>query len=449
MRAMVSIAAGLALLGCQGTPGAPPAGTGPLPYQDAAPGLGFPRSEAEILRWVAGEDVDALRRHAWEVWAAITQPTPGGFPAFLTWYQVSETFGDAPVTGPRRFAPEFRIPSQKTLGDGDAVLSFNLYNRAFRDHVRAHGYQSKAVLRALAGRAADVVAFPAATVMLKTVWWPVRRDGLTAFPVWDGTPTRSAEWGRGIRARLARGDFRHLSAEAQADLARREEEGNDFETFARVVAIDPSRAAVPAGETAEVRFFDPADVTYRETVSRRGRVVPLAGFFHVPITDPAAVAWIRQLPLSDELTTRVWGRPFEAGDHVAFVAAHVSTREIPDWVWATVWWHDEPAQGRYGADRPLTVPGVFRHYRMAAVYHGDVPREPDGGPAIAFNPYLEAAFSDGPRSNCVACHQRAIVGPSGPGHVFPVIRGQLSKSDPVYTGAVRLDLVWSLAFETR
>lgn len=33
--------------------------------------------------------------------------------------------------------------------------------------------------------------------------------------------------------------------------------------------------------------------------------------------------------------------------------------------------------------------------------------------------------------------------------VFPIIRGQLGKQDPFYAGKPRLDLLWSLAFETQ
>jgi hypothetical protein len=37
----------------------------------------------------------------------------------------------------------------------------------------------------------------------------------------------------------------------------------------------------------------------------------------------------------------------------------------------------------------------------------------------------------------------------GCGPVFPVIRGQLNQQDLFYTGKVRLDFLWSLAFETK
>jgi hypothetical protein len=118
-------------------------------------------------------------------------------------------------------------------------------------------------------------------------------------------------------------------------------------------------------------------------------------------------------------------------------------------VWATFWWHDEPNAEPYGAERLRTVPPVFRNYRMNVAYSADTPREPDGSPHVTFNPYLEATFSYGPKSNCIACHQRAVIGPEGPGPVFPVLRGQLGKQDPLFAGKVRLDFLWSLAFETR
>jgi hypothetical protein len=60
-----------------------------------------------------------MRHHGWEIWAAMTQPTPSGFPAFLTWYQVSDVFGQEPERNRRLFAPEFDVPTQKTIGDAE------------------------------------------------------------------------------------------------------------------------------------------------------------------------------------------------------------------------------------------------------------------------------------------------------------------------------------------
>jgi hypothetical protein len=438
----------VAVIGCQ-TMGRPVTTANLIEYTDAAAGFGFPRPSQQLLGYRDAQDVAALRRHGWEIWAAMTQPATGGFPIFLTWYQGSEVFGPEPGRQRRLFAPELRVPSQKALGDGDAILSFNVYNAALRDHVRRHDYHLKATLAALVGRESDVLPFPDTAIAVKTVWWPVRANALTALPVWDDEPTRPIEWGRGVQELVKRGFFHQLSPSQQAELATHEHDGNDFETFARVVAIDPIRTEIPQGETAEVLFFDPHDLTLQSNAPRTAKVVSLQRFFHVQVNDRHTVDLINSLPLTDQITTRFWKRPFRIGDYVALVAAHVTTREIPDWVWAAFWWHDQPEAAPFGADRPKAIGGVFRHYLMRVAYHGDIPREADGSPQIAFNPYLEAAFSFGPRSNCVACHQRAVVGPEGPGAVFPVVSGQLSKDDPFYAGKVRLDFLWSLAFETR
>ncbi|MEI5617582.1 hypothetical protein WB403_51715, partial [Streptomyces brasiliscabiei] len=67
-------------------------------------------------------------------------------------------------------------------------------------------------------------AFPAKAVAIKVVWWLAKNDGLTAMPVWDDDP------------------------------AHPDTETNPPSTWKRVVAIDPSRASVPAAETADVVF---------------------------------------------------------------------------------------------------------------------------------------------------------------------------------------------------
>jgi hypothetical protein len=93
--------------------------------------------------------------------------------------------------------------------------------------------------------------------------------------------------------------------------------------------------------------------------------------------------------------------------YLALVALHFTTKEIPHWVWGTVWWHDRPDSGRFGFDRPGLVVGAFRNYLMTASYSMNEPRELDGGAHIAFNPWLEGPFPGGVQSNCMSCHRRA------------------------------------------
>jgi hypothetical protein len=63
-----------------------------------------------------------------------------------------------------------------------------------------------------------------------------------------------------------------------------------------------------------------------------------------------------------------------------------------------------------------------------------------------FNPWLEARFPDGLHSNCVTCHQRAVVGATD---YLPVTRGRLRDDDPYFRGHPPTDFVWSIAFEAR
>jgi hypothetical protein len=95
------------------------------------------------------------------------------------------------------------------------------------------------------------------------------------------------------------------------------------------------------------------------------------------------------------------------GDYAVLVGFHFATRELKNWVWATFWWHNQPNQGPYAEDRPTTLKGVWQNYLMTVSYDMDRPREADGKPHIAYNPYLEGLLFDGVTSNCMTCHRRA------------------------------------------
>ncbi len=109
---------------------------------------------------------------------------------------------------------------------------------------------------------------------------------------------------------------------------------------------------------------------------------------------------------------------------VRLTALHIMTKELRDWFWITLFWSDQPDED-FGADRPATLPGPFRHYKMCvttAYEEGD----PDPGASFAAehpslaaalaaaaaegpatwcsNPYLEVA-ERAAKTNCVGCHQ--------------------------------------------
>lgn len=448
-------AACVALGGCGGGaapsgPAEPPTETSrelrlgqPVEYAPALPGPGFPLSEAALADMLARQDQAAMRRHAWSVWAALTAPTPSGFPVMLTWYGNPEIFGAGTIANPRLFLPQVLVGPPDNFGNGDPPSEINLYNQAYRDHVRGQGYQWRETLRDLVGRAADVADFPAEAIVVKTVWWPVRHDGLTTLPVWDEEPTRPTFWGTGVGALVDQGFFGPLTPEQQAELKSHERHGNEWGVFRRVVALDPTSTAAP-GATAEVDFFDPEGLDYQTSVRREARVVPLNRLLTVRLRDAATVDRLNASVLGN-LTQRFWGRPITREDSLALVAVHVTTRETPDWVWATFWWHDEPATG----DRPAGLPAPFDQFRMSVTHSADVPLADDGGPHITYNPYLEAGFSRGTQSNCLGCHQRAAYTPEGTNHPMPVHRGTIPLDDPSFQGDLRTHFLWSLVFRPR
>jgi hypothetical protein len=175
-----------------------------------------------------------------------------------------------------------------------------------------------------------------------------------------------------------------------------------------------------------------ADTTWQRTIrvdpDGSPGTVPLSAFIYRDLESDAEVAAARIAAHDPDLAI---------GDHIALVAAHVTTKEIPDWTWQTYWWHDAPDSGRFAANRPTELRGVAASYLMDATYSTDAP---------CFNPWLEARFPDGVASNCVTCHQRAVVGAAD---YLPVTHGRLRGDDPYFRGHPSTDFLWSVAFEAR
>ncbi|MEO8701680.1 MAG: hypothetical protein ABI867_16660 [Kofleriaceae bacterium] len=238
-----------------------------------------------------------------------------------------------------------------------------------------------------------VPVFPRSAIALKAVWYPVHREGLTRLPVWDDAP------------------------------AHPDEAGNPIRTWTRSVMIDPGIGGADHNADDGDRIVDGV------------HHVPLSAFVYRTLETTAEIAAARAA--SRDVT-------LAAGDSVVLIGMHVATKQIPAWVWATLWWHDRPDAGPFAADRPATLRGPAAHYLMAVAYSAQTPEDADGSPHSAMNPYLEARFPGGLHSNCVACHQRAAYGAVD---YLPVTRGTLATGDPYFDGKTSSDFVWSLALE--
>jgi hypothetical protein len=129
-----------------------------------------------------------------------------------------------------------------------------------------------------------------------------------------------------------------------------------------------------------------------------GETVDLSRFYH------------RRVLESSQVSQPVPGAKPPSGYQI-LVGMQVITKEIPSWVWATFWWHDQALAGKsvFAADRNDVRIGkdVWRNYLMDVAVDMDRPWQPDGRPKAVFNPYLEARLPDGTRSNCMTCHARA------------------------------------------
>jgi hypothetical protein len=397
----------------------------PPGYFDIPPGFDFPARKAILEKYITTGNLSGERLHAWNVFAGMTQPTPDRkYAIFETWYDETETFNSSASISalePRKINPIFRVPLQfegtriAAVG-GEAVLSRVLYNFAAFNHIRSNSLFTQSTLNTLLTSGTsnrkfpqdrDVPAFPENAIALKTVWWPIAKDKITAMPIWDPDQNPPLQT------------------------------GNRLSTWPRYVGIDPTRANVSPYETADVIF---------DHQTKYVHVVGSDKMHLVAITAEQARG-INSDGLLRQLADKALGRSVQAGDYAGLIATHLITKEIDDWVWATFWWHDQPDQGPFAANRPAYLVGVWRNYLMNASYDLQGPLESDGSPHVTFNPWLEAPFPDGGHgggvvSNCMNCHNRASY-PAIP--FLPIYRGDADPQDPAFaSGRLRTDYLWSI-----
>lgn len=430
-----------------------PAGSGtciqgaPIP-----PGFDFPADPRRLEQAIARKDVSALRRHGWMVFAGLVQPARQGGTCLVweTWYDKAQTYSNDPAVVPKLsrrigrahqfdahramaamgFEPD-RVPRTLRQPSGQAILSAVLYNRIAFEHIRGNKYHLLSTLRGLEG---SIQEFPVPSVVLKPMWWPVARTGFTPLPVWDNDP-------------------------ANPPLSY-----NGYQTWKRLVAIDPASAST--ARTTDVTFPHNNETYPPKTSS--ARVVPLNRLFVYRLTRED-IAGIGESDAIYKSALEVLDRPLEEGDFIALVGMHVGTKEIPNWFWATFWWHDDPTVtnpnkwiARQAEDRPAAIQGVWRNYLMDVSFDMVEPKDEKGGPAAVINPYgeLEVQFPGTMLTNCTTCHIRAAY-PSfinkatwgdpdtrrrGNVAVYDNLRlGYIAADDPIYRNLVKVDTLWSIS----
>src|SRR5262249_8502968 len=155
-------------------------------------------------------------------------------------------------------------------------------------------------------------------------------------------------------------------------------QGNPFTDWSRVVAIDPLHDAVADGTTHDINFGGQNFAN--------ARVRPLSSLYHFRLDTQEQVDAVNDMHALNGDPATQWSveRAGRIGDYVALIAFHYTTKEIPDWVWSTFWWHDAPNAGAFAAGRPTDVTGVWRNYLMDVAMSADTPREADGSANIVY-----------------------------------------------------------------
>ncbi|MFO1311228.1 MAG: hypothetical protein U1F41_04095 [Burkholderiales bacterium] len=441
-------------------------------YQDLTSRWGFPVAESALLGYVLADDQASVRRHAWELWAALTAASDSvvdgqRLPVFATWYSIPEVYNPKGREGVSRrgLRHAFSVPAQSAIANGArggapaGLMSFVKLNEASAGFIWDNRYHLTPTLSALnakfdaTGTATverSIKPFPSNAVSLKLVFWlvknpasPQSENGLTALPVWDpayapppgGVPPMHTTWTNAVAV----------------DPAGRHPEG----TLQRV-NVNGS-AATPS-------------LKWAPTVS-------LSRFYAHRLTNPQDVAdasvYMREMSSAageqERFVTNAGQTP-EIGDWIVLLGMHVTTKEMGDWTFQTFWWMPEARTGPFGGDRPAFVRAPFDNYLMCTAYSTVSPKGPGGALPICFNPYLETDLGAtkpytmdgktfppdpmaGTRANCQNCHRRAaypafdpeVPGAADFGHVYN--DGYRPPSDPYFARLLKVDFMWSIALK--
>ncbi|MFO1322471.1 MAG: hypothetical protein U1F15_00235 [Burkholderiales bacterium] len=441
-------------------------------YQDLPARFGFPVAESTLLGYVLTDDQARVRRHAWELWAALTSPSTSvvdgqRLPVFETWYSIPEVYNPKGRAGVDRrgLRHPFAVPTQSSLantsrgGAPAGLMSFVKLNRQAADFVWENGYYLTPTLAGLnakfnQGKTATVERsikpFPVNAMALKLVFWLVKNPaspqserGLTALPVWDpnyppppdGAPPMHTTW-------------------------------------TNAVAVDPA-GRYPEGSLQQVNVNGSA----AKPNMKWAPVVALKRFYSHRLAHPQDVADARAYMAmmssaageQERFVTNAGQTP-ELGDYIVLLGMHMTTKEMGDWTFQTFWWMPEAHVGPFGSDRPAFVRPPFDNYLMCTAYSTVSPRGPNGALPICFNPYLETDLGAtkpyamdgktfpadpmaGTRANCQNCHRRAAFpafDPSFPGsadmgHVYN--DGYRSPDDSYFAPLLKVDFMWSIALK--
>lgn len=189
-------------------------------------------------------------------------------------------------------------------------------------------------------------------------------------------------------------------------------DASDVPVYVGVVAAEPTLAAVhvryATADVAEPTCLAgamPRDAAIVKADWRRvlpGQTLPVFDTSPARMTARLAAAdptWDAEPAEADPARDAIYTVTTEQGETFRMPALHVMTKELDHWLWVTLWWSPRPDED-FGADRPSSIGGVWRNYKMCvATDYLD-----GGAPSWCSNPYLELGAGNA-ATNCIGCHQ--------------------------------------------
>ncbi len=391
----------------------PPSGA----YEPLPSSFKFPAPEGELEGLIQCRNNAQLRRHAWQVFAAINEPAGQTDPLFPkrqprrweTWFLRRDAFAAAPPTARVPFLLDLQVPGE--LRESTAEQPPSAPKSPPTKHVisnpsGADGVQGGPMRNNLFATGNNVLFNQAAYDRIRSGTQPLYLQNTLDRLCGSRAGDTACNTGAQEIDAFPRGAIAIKAFFVSAPLGQCTAIGSwDFE---RPYADDTISKMPPSEATQLRRVFVENGAGVCDSEKKSGhKVKPWSDVYWVPV--PAADQKGRDAEIA---AARLKGIQSDfpdakAGDRLVLVGMHVATRELENWFWMTFWWHDRPGEGPFAADRPSELKGVWRNYLMNISYDMDDPREPDGTPHIAYNPYLEGAMLDGVVTNCMTCHRRA------------------------------------------
>ena len=426
-------------------------------------GRPFPASQASLLCMRDKADkraVEKMRAHAWDLFAGLTR---GKTPIWNTWYTkcdlgLVDCGADPPgdKDSPNRLLGSFEVPVQflEQLSERALVLKNN-------SSVESHGSELIQVLKQFL---IDQIEHPqfASVLFDEEAKSHIISDCLHPLKLRTGGSSAAGcspnlDTPRKIR------DFDPGSVVLKTTWALVPKEGGLISTYDPCVwnKIRDLHCAETPNPSINVA------TSHGDIACKQGDDgMPLSCFYYIQLTKKDA-DWANEHQ-SDLLLPIGSFFPVNCGDYLVLMGIHVTTKETPDWVWATFWWDIHAAKDPKAAGRPASIRGKWRHFLMDTTLSATTPAEKeDQGPKICFNPYLELKFvrngkTIGKISNCLQCHSKAAYALGNADAASGYDEGVLARdgktlaigdmASPVYPDAcyfdnrVATDFLWSIAF---